>query len=210
MLHPHTELRKINETVGYGVFATKFIPRGTITWALDPLDQILNLQTAQQLDSRYKGELIRYSWVNGDGHRILCWDFGRYMNHCCEANCYGPGGFQFELAVRDIHPGEELTCEYATLNLEEPLMCQCNSLQCRGIVSPDDIEAIAFSCDTLIQTAFTEIRHVAQPLWTWIESQESEIEHMRQFPNDIPSVLNHRWQSRKTQPSIQQSHSTPW
>ncbi len=39
MMHPHSELRFINESIGYGVFATKFIPKGTITWILDELDQ---------------------------------------------------------------------------------------------------------------------------------------------------------------------------
>lgn len=32
MIHPDTELRFINPEIGYGVFATQFIPRGTITW----------------------------------------------------------------------------------------------------------------------------------------------------------------------------------
>lgn len=39
MIHPHTELKHINNEVGYGVVATKFIPAGTITWVLDKLDQ---------------------------------------------------------------------------------------------------------------------------------------------------------------------------
>lgn len=38
MIHPDTELRFINEKIGYGVVALKLIPRGTITWALDKLD----------------------------------------------------------------------------------------------------------------------------------------------------------------------------
>jgi hypothetical protein len=39
MLHPDTELRFVNRTIGYGVFATRMIPRGTITWVRDRLDQ---------------------------------------------------------------------------------------------------------------------------------------------------------------------------
>ncbi|MHC5084588.1 MAG: SET domain-containing protein, partial [Planctomycetota bacterium] len=32
MIHPDTELRKVNETIGYGVFATRHIPKGTILY----------------------------------------------------------------------------------------------------------------------------------------------------------------------------------
>ena len=39
MVHPHTEIRFVNDIIGWGVFASRFIPKGTIIWALDPLDQ---------------------------------------------------------------------------------------------------------------------------------------------------------------------------
>ncbi|TFG63334.1 MAG: SET domain-containing protein-lysine N-methyltransferase [Nitrospirales bacterium] len=193
MLHRDTELRKIDDEIGYGVFATQPIPLGTITWALDPLDQILDLHAAEQLENQYDGILTRYTWVNGNGHRILCWDFGRFMNHSCEANSYGPGGYLFEIAVRDIAAGEELTCDYATLNLEQPLICQCGSSQCRGVVKSDDLENIATTCDVLIRTAFTRIREVKQPLWHWVETQKNEIDHMVHHPDSIPSIVKHRW-----------------
>jgi hypothetical protein len=41
MIHPWTELRFINDSIGYGVFATQFIPKGTIVWALDDLGPTL-------------------------------------------------------------------------------------------------------------------------------------------------------------------------
>jgi len=198
MLHPDTELRTINDEVGYGVFATQPIPLGTITWALDPLDQILTLHRVEQIENQYDGILTRFTWVNSNGHRILCWDFGRFMNHSCEANSFGPGGCHFEMAVRDIAPGEELTCDYATLNLEEPLVCQCGSSRCRGVVKPDDLEYVASTSDGLIRTAFTRVRQVKQPLWHWVESQNKEIDHMLHHPHSIPSVLKHRWLSAQT------------
>ena len=40
MIHPDTELRYVNDAIGYGVFATRHIPCGTITWVRDHLDQI--------------------------------------------------------------------------------------------------------------------------------------------------------------------------
>ena len=32
MIHPHSELRFFSPEVGWGVYATRFIPKGTITW----------------------------------------------------------------------------------------------------------------------------------------------------------------------------------
>ncbi|MDA0740261.1 MAG: SET domain-containing protein-lysine N-methyltransferase [Nitrospirae bacterium] len=170
MLHPATELRKINDQVGYGIFATQSIPQGTITWALDPLDQIFDLTKTEQLDHQCRELLTKYTWVNTHGQRILCWDFGRFMNHNCEANSYGLGNCQFEIAIRHIAAGEELTSDYATINLEEPLVCQCGSSRCRGIITLEHLEDIAPNCDALIRSAFTRIHEVQQPLWHWIES----------------------------------------
>ena len=39
MIHPDTELRHVNEKIGYGVFATKPIHKGTISWVCGNLDQ---------------------------------------------------------------------------------------------------------------------------------------------------------------------------
>jgi len=35
MIHPDTEVRFINDEIGYGVVAKKLIPKGTITWVQD-------------------------------------------------------------------------------------------------------------------------------------------------------------------------------
>src|SRR5207244_1281605 len=37
MVHPDTEIRHIDDKIGYGVVAMRFIPRGTITWVADVL-----------------------------------------------------------------------------------------------------------------------------------------------------------------------------
>lgn len=44
MIHPDTKLNFVSKSIGYGVFATKFISKGTITWVLDELDKkLMNL-----------------------------------------------------------------------------------------------------------------------------------------------------------------------
>jgi hypothetical protein len=54
MIHPHTELQFISEKIGYGVVATKFIPKGTITWALDKLDRSFTPEQIRTMDPLYQ------------------------------------------------------------------------------------------------------------------------------------------------------------
>jgi hypothetical protein len=50
MIHPDTELRFINNIIGYGVVAKNFIPKGTITWVQDDLDKIYNPEDIQVIN----------------------------------------------------------------------------------------------------------------------------------------------------------------
>ena len=54
MIHPDTELRFINDKIGYGVVATKFIPKGTITWVLDKVDRFFTPSQVIQMDPLYQ------------------------------------------------------------------------------------------------------------------------------------------------------------
>ena len=192
MLHPDTELRIVDKEVGYGVFATEPIPKGTITWVLDELDQVFEGRRFAGLERKYREELERYTWVDNRGNRILCWDFGRFMNHSCEANSFSPGGFDFEIAVRDIEVGEQLTSDYGALNIEKPLFCRCGSPACRGVIRSGDFEAHAAAWDEQIRPAFQRLQSVEQPLWRLIHRYASVIDHLVETPDDIPSILMHR------------------
>ena len=74
MLHPWTRLNWMSDEVGYGVVATRFIPKGTIIWALDPLDQVFTSDEVKKFGPQLWPTLERYSYVNGQGLRVLCWD----------------------------------------------------------------------------------------------------------------------------------------
>jgi uncharacterized protein len=117
MIHPHTELQYIDAQIGYGVVATRLIPRGTITWVSDALDQVFPPEQKPALPALLQDQLDTYSFRDSDGNYILCWDHARFVNHSCRANCLS-ADFNCELAVRDILPGEELTDDYGTLNIE--------------------------------------------------------------------------------------------
>lgn len=163
MIHPHTELRYINDEIGLGVFATKFIPKGTITWALDDLDQILEPSCVSALDDDRKNIILKYSYRNQFGQYVLCWDNGKFVNHSFHANCLGTA-YEIEIAVRDILPGEQLTDDYGTLNVEAPFKCYPEEGTDRILVMPDDLLHFHKEWDEQVLKAFTSFAHVEQPL----------------------------------------------
>lgn len=170
MIHPATELRHVNDIIGYGVFATEFIPAGTITWVRDELDQTFTARQAENLPPQYRAILDKYAFTDGDGRLLLCWDLARFVNHSCEATCLG-GGYDFEIAVRNIQPGEELTDDYGTLNLCEEMACACPSPRCRQIIRPDNMERYAAAWDAMVEPLFRRLRELPQPLWPFMKEQ---------------------------------------
>lgn len=177
MIHPHSELRFISPEVGYGVFATQDIPRGTFLWVLDYFDRILTPADVGALQPQLRTIVDRYSYQAADGNFVFCWDFGRYMNHSCEPTSRGVGD-AFEVAVRDVAAGEELTCEYGTLNLLSPMTCYCGAPTCRGTVRRDDCARHFERWDDQARSAFALSHTVAQPL----------LAYAKLGPRDLPLV----------------------
>lgn len=163
MLHPHTTLAWVDDTIGVGVVATRPIPRGTITWVRDPLDLTLTPEQVARLGPMYAEQLDRYGYMEADG-LVLCWDHGRFVNHHCEANCLAMDGAQFEVAVRDIEVGEQLTDEYGCLGITEPMPCRCGSPICRGVVRPDDGKRLYTWLRARFDAGMEQVGAVAQPL----------------------------------------------
>jgi len=172
VIHPDTELRFVNREIGFGVVATRLIPKGAVTWVQDELDQVFPPSRVESLDAVYQAVLRKYTFVNGRGEYILCWDLARYVNHSCHPSCLS-AGYNFEIAVRDIHPGEELTDDYATLNLEDHFTCHCGAPQCRGTVREEDIYAQADHWDAVVGEAFPLIGTIPQPLWPLVAEKDA-------------------------------------
>jgi hypothetical protein len=163
MIHPHTEVRFISDTIGYGVVATKFIPKGTITWALDKLDRAFDPEAILSMDAVYQDLLEKYCYRNNVGEYILCWDIARFVNHSFNSNCISTP-YEFEVAVRDIHPGEELTDDYGYLNVTAPFDCLQEKGSARKSVMPDDLLTFHPEWDAKLQSAFPFLNKVDQPL----------------------------------------------
>ena len=185
MLHPHTELRHVNKHIGYGVFATRLIPKGTITWVRDDLDQTFGPQEILEFRKEYQELLEKYTFVDCVGNAVLCWDLARYMNHSCEANCLG-AGYEFEIAVRDIRPGEELTDDYGTLNLRDLFPCFCQKEHCRKLIRPDDLTRLWDDWDGKLRSAFGLIQAVEQPLQSFLRNP-AEVEEAARRPEKMRS-----------------------
>jgi hypothetical protein len=169
MIHPDTALKFIGPEIGYGVVATKLIPKGTITWAFDMLDQVFTRQQVEIMDDIYKEILFKYTFRDNKGCLILCWDLSKYINHSFHSNCITTP-YNFELAVRDIYPGEELTDDYGYLNCLEPFKCLPEPNSARTEVMPDDLLHHYKEWDYTLSFAFHYFNRVDQPLAAFIEA----------------------------------------
>jgi len=171
MLHPHTELAFIDDRIGYGVVATRLIPRGTITWVLDELDQRIPPHRVRRLSTLQRKHLDKYAYVDREGNWVLCWDHSRYVNHSCAPSCVNL--YDFSMALRDIPPGEQITDDYGSLNLDESFTCWCESAACRGEVGPDDFLRFADVWDHSAAEVLPLLATVQQPLWTLVQEKDA-------------------------------------
>lgn len=190
MIHPDTALRFISPEKGYGVVATKFIPKGTITWIMDPLDQVFSPGRVQQLQPGIREILMTYSYRDHNGDYVLCWDNARFVNHSFHSNCISTA-YNFELAVRDIQAGEELTDDYGYLNLTEPFDCIREQGTSRTRVMPDDLLHFYPEWDEQLRDAFREYNKVPQPLSIYIETQHvQQVKKVAAGTAEMDSILN--------------------
>ncbi len=170
MIHPHTELRHISPEVGYGVFATAHIPAGTITYVKDTLEVIVSPEDYLSHNDDVRGAIDKYSYIDEHGNRIVSWDFAKYVNHCCNCNTISTG-YGFEVALRDIAMGEQLTDEYGIFNLEEEMTLVCGYEDCRGCIRPEDFETYYKEWDAKIKQALPRLMSVEQPLLPFVDDE---------------------------------------
>jgi len=167
MIHPQTYLQWINDEIGYGVFAARPIPEGSIVYVQDELEIILDPPHPLRQNPAYTPLIEKYAFNDDAGNKILSWDHAKYVNHCCQANTLSTA-YGFEIAVRDIATGEEITDEYAlfTSGLSFPL--RCGKRPCRLQLGPHDREQYGETWDRQIKKALHLIRAVPQPLSDYI------------------------------------------
>jgi hypothetical protein len=188
MIHPDTEIQFISEEIGYGVVAKKLIPKGTITWALDALDRVWTPKEIQAFPKEYHEIFDTYCFRNHKGEYILCWDISRFVNHSFKSNCLTTA-YDFEIAIRDIHPGEQLTDDYGYLNIDSPFQAASEGTD-RKVVYPDDLTRCHGVWDKQLASAVVNSPSVNQPLKYLVPASHwKEVEDAAKGVKPMKSIL---------------------
>ncbi|HXW60187.1 MAG TPA: SET domain-containing protein [Myxococcota bacterium] len=103
---------------GIGLFADQFIAKGTRVWQWsDGFDIRVKASELERLSPQALETFLRYSFLSKrTGLYVLCFDNARFLNHSVTPNLNDTSADDSEegldVAIRDIHPGEELTSDY--------------------------------------------------------------------------------------------------
>lgn len=168
MMHPHTRVQPISDQIGVGVVATQPIPAGTAVYQTDALDLRIAPNDPRLIDPALAEQIETYTYLDPDGTRVMCWDIGKYVNHACEPNTLTTG-FGFQIALRDLAPGEEILDDYGIYTDEfGPLLC--NEPTCRGHIRPTDFLNLVPMWDAKLKPVLKSFFDVDQPLMHLIEA----------------------------------------
>jgi len=109
-----------SEIGGLGLFAGQDIKEGDIIWFLDPsVDQIFDKEEFEHMLSVLYNDnnekFRKWSYKRGDTY-VLCADNTKFANHSETPNCKAER--LYDVALRDIVKGEELTYNYRDFDEE--------------------------------------------------------------------------------------------
>jgi uncharacterized protein len=198
MIHPKSELKHINDLVGYGLFATQDIPKGTMVYVRDELEHAISQEDFLKYSNPIQNQIEKYSYIDEKGDRIVSWDFGKYVNHNCQPNTISTG-YGFEIAIRDIKKGEEITDEYGIFNLEYEMECFCGAEKCRSKIKPNDFEQYYKAWDKQIKAHIFGVFEVDQPLFQFLDEHTiNELKLLLADPALYKSVYSLRYKESKT------------
>lgn len=168
MIHPDSELRQVSPEVGYGVYATAFIPKGTIVYIKDDLELVFKPDDPRRSNPLYKDIIEKYSYTEPNGNLVLSWDIAKFVNHCCNCNIISTG-YGFEIAIRDIQAGEEITDEYGLFNSGWEMDLVCSKPGCRMKLTPNDIDENYKKWDAVIKSSLENFKKIDQPLLKYMK-----------------------------------------
>lgn len=115
---------------GLGLFSEENIEKGTVVWKEHPLfHSVILYSEFIKLNGLQRNYLEKYATYNkNDCSYFLDLDDSRFMNHDDDPNVE----FLYETgtAIKNIHAGDELTCDYVLLN---PLNANLDFIKNNGI-----------------------------------------------------------------------------
>jgi hypothetical protein len=150
-------------------------------------------RSALGLPESQREAMETYMYHDKCGNLVLSWDHARYMNHNCHPTTMMTD-YDFEIAVRDIAAGEELTTEYGLLNIQEPYAICCGCEDCREHLRLDDIDVYGEQWDRRIRESLARIQMVDQPLLPLLtDGARARLEDFLAGRSGYSSVRNLKW-----------------
>ena len=134
----------------------------------------------------YRDLVHKFSYVNSAGDLVLAWDLARYVNHSCAPAMLSVSS-DIDIAVRDIQPGEELTCEYGFW-VTNDFPCACGAPTCRGVIRRDDVFRFYHGWDEQVSRALPWARKNPQPLAPFLRNPQEFWDYAdgkREFPSNV-------------------------
>lgn len=146
MLHPLIKCVNMGVIQGNGLVAQGFIAEGELLYRCELGTEIVQLERYEEVLNWPEPErsyFLKYSYQFDEDLIAFEHEDTRFMNHSCDPNTWSLyGDDNHMVARRDIHPGDEVTYDYATTQVTVPLHleCNCGSANCRGIVTHLDYQ----------------------------------------------------------------------
>lgn len=166
MIIPWVKIKWISNEKGYGLVASRTISKGTITFVQDGLDIVIPENKFKKVDPRLLKYVEKYSYEDYLGNHIISWDLAKYMNHDNEANTLTTG-YGFEIAVRDVNKGEELTDDYRIFSTHHDTRFINEKLKLNELKPWPD--SLIYEWDQKIRQSLLCVTDVDQPLMSFIK-----------------------------------------
>lgn len=159
-----------------GLFATQFIPKGTLIDFRCRKCRTYSREELARLPKKQREFIVEHEVMAGTGgaYTKFCDKRQLYENHSCNANILnahvsGCDNGGIDIAVRDIKKGEEATTDYR-LNDDETVHftggCKCGAKNCmkNTTFKPPALKELQRFWDRKINAAIKRIPYTKQPL----------------------------------------------